>query len=141
LRSQPIAQARLVCQPIADPKDARSLLLLGQLYSQHGAFSDAIEPLQQAVKLEPESFDAWNNLGLTLFRLMRYREALEPLRKASSLNPQFFGTLKLLATTLHMLGDDAAALPVLEKAHNLNPDDAQVTSELAQLNAEARGKR
>jgi tetratricopeptide (TPR) repeat protein len=141
LRTQPVAQARLVCQPIADPKDARSLLLLGQLYSQHGALSDALEPLQQAVKLEPESFEAWNSLGQTLFRLMRYREALAPLRKASSLNPQFFGTLKLLATTLHMLGDDASALPVLEKAHNLNPDDAQVTAELAQLSAAARGKR
>jgi tetratricopeptide (TPR) repeat protein len=141
LRTQPIVQARLVCQPIADPKDARSLLLLGQLYSQHGAFSDAVEPLQQAVKLEPESFEAWNSLGLALFRLMRYRDALPPLEKASSLNPQFFGTLSLLASTLHMLGNDTAALPVLEKAHNLNPDDAQVTTELAQLHAKLKGKQ
>ncbi len=141
LRTQPIAQARLVCQPIADSKDARSLFLLGQLYSQHGAFNDAIEPLKQAVQLEPESFEAWNSLGLSLFRLMRYREALVPLQKASSLNPQFFGTLTLLASTLHMLGDDTAALPVLEKAHNLNPDDTQVTAELAQLRAKTKGKR
>jgi protein O-GlcNAc transferase len=141
LRTQPIAQARIVCQRMADPKDSRRLILLGQLYSEHGAFTDAIEPLRQAVKLAPESFEAWNGLGLSLFRLRRYSEALPPLQKASSLNPQFFGTLALLASTLHVLGDDGAALPVLERAHNLNPDDAQVTSELAQLRAKVKGKQ
>jgi tetratricopeptide (TPR) repeat protein len=111
------------------------------LYSQNGAFSEAIEPLRQAVKLDPESFEAWNSLGLSLFWLKRYQEALPPLRKAASLNPQFFSTLTLLASTLHALGDDAAALPVLEQAHNLNPDDAQVTSRLEQLRATLKGKR
>ena len=141
LRTEPIAQARIVCQRIADPKDSRRLILLGQLYSENGAFSDAIEPLRQAVKLEPQSFEAWNSLGLSLFWLKRYQEALRPLRKAASLNPQFFSTLTLLASTLHALGDDAAALPVLERAHNLNPDDAQVTSRLEQLRATLKGKR
>jgi Flp pilus assembly protein TadD len=140
LRTQPIAQARIVCQRIADPKDSRRLILLGELYSANGSFSDAIEPLRQAVKLDPESFDGWNNLGLSLFRLKRYQEALAPLRKAASLNPQFFGTLTLLASTLHALGDDAAALPVLEQAHKLNPDDPQVTSRLEQLRAASKAK-
>jgi tetratricopeptide (TPR) repeat protein len=120
--------------------DSRRLILLGELYSGNGAFSDAIEPLRQAVKLDPESFDAWNSLGVSLFRLKRYQEALPPLRKAASLNPQFFSTLTLLASTLHALGDDAAALPVLERAHKLNPDDAQVTSRLEQLRLALRGK-
>jgi tetratricopeptide (TPR) repeat protein len=141
LRTEPLAQARTVCQRIADPNDSRRLILLGELYSASGAFSDAIEPLRQAVKLDPESFDAWNSLGLSLFWLKRYQEALPPLRKAASLNPQFFSTLTLLASTLHALGDDPAALPVLEQAHNLNPDDAQVTSRLEQLRAILKGKR
>jgi tetratricopeptide (TPR) repeat protein len=141
LRTQPIARARLVCQPVADPKDSRRLILLGELYSENGAFGDALEPLEQAVRLEPESFEAWNSLGLSLFRLKRYQQALPPLRKASSLNPQFFGTLTLLASTLHMLGDDMAALPVLERAHNLNPEDAQVTAALEQIRGKTKGKR
>jgi len=141
LRNLPIAEARIVCQRIADPHDARRLILLGELYSQNGAFSEAIEPLRQAVKLDPDSFDAWNSLGRSLFGLKRYREALPPLQKAASLNPEFFSTLTLLASTLHALGDDAAALPVLERAHNLNPDDAQVAARLDQLRAALRGKR
>lgn len=141
LSAQPIAQARTVCQRIADPNDARRLILLGQLYSEHGAFSDSIEPFQQAVKLESDSFEAWQGLGQSLFRLKRYQEALPPLRKASDLNPRYFDTLILLASTLHALGDDAAALPVLERAHNLNPDDAQVTLRIGQLRAASQGKR
>jgi tetratricopeptide (TPR) repeat protein len=141
LRSQPIALARTVCQRMADPKDPHRLILLGGLYSANGAFADAVEPLQRAVKLAPESFEAWNSLGLSLFRLKRYQEALPPLRKASTLNPQFFGTLTLLAATLHMLGDDAGALPVLVRAHDLNPDDARVNSELAQIRSTLKRKQ
>jgi Flp pilus assembly protein TadD len=141
LRAQPIGVARMICQSIADPKDPRRMLLLGELYSENGAFSDAIEPLRQAVKLEPESFEAWNSLGMSLFRLKRYQEALPPLRKAASLNPQFFNTLTLLASTLHALGDDAGALPVLEQAHNLNPGDERVASLLQQLRVTLKGKR
>ena len=141
LRTQPIALARMVCQRLADPKSSRRLILLGELYTAHRAYSDAIGPLQQAVKLEPESFEAWNGLGLSLFWLKRYQEALPALRKASTLNPQFFSTLTMLASTLHMLGDDAAALPVLERAHDLNPDDARVTAGLEQLRETLKGKR
>lgn len=140
LRTQPIAQARIVCQRIADPNDSRRLILLGELYSGSGAFADAIEPLRQAAKLAPESFDAWNSLGVSLFRMKRYQEALAPLRRAANLNPQFFSTLTLLASTLHALGDDAGALPLLERAHKLNPDDAQVSARLEQLRAALKGR-
>lgn len=141
LRAQPIAEARTICERIADPKDSRKLILLGELYSENGAFTDAVGPLQQAVKLEPESFEAWNSLGLSLFRLKRYQQALPALRKASSLNPQYFATLTMLASALHALGDDTGALPILERAHDLNPDDAQVTSTLEQLHTKLKGNR
>jgi tetratricopeptide (TPR) repeat protein len=140
LRTQPIAQARLVCRHIADPRDSHRLILLGELYSQNGAFSDAIDPLRQAVKLDPESFEAWHGLGLSLFFLKRYQEALPPLQTAARLSPQDFSTLSLLASTLHAAGNDAAALPVLETAHSLNPDDAKVTARLEQLRAQSKAK-
>ena len=141
LRTQPIAQARMICQQIADPPDSQRLILLGGLYSQNGAYSDAIEPLQQAVKLDPESFEAWHGLGLSLFFLRRYQDALPALQKASSLSPQDFSTLVLLASTFHAVGNDIAALPVLEAAHRLNPDDAKVTARLEQLRAKSNAKQ
>ena len=138
LREKPIEQAREICQEIADPKDARRMLLLGRLYAGRGAFADAIQPLQVAVRLEPDSFDAWQNLGLSFYWLRRYMEALPALQKAAALNPQFFDTLNLLAATHHALGNDAAALPILERAHTLNPGDAKLTSALERMRAAQR---
>ena len=141
LRTQPLSRAREVCQRIADPNDARRMLLLGQLYAGSGAFAEAVEPLRVAAKLDPESFDAWHTLGRSLYGLRRFQEAVPPLQKAVSLNPGFFDTLNLLAATLHALGDDAAALPILERAHTLNPGDAGVTSALERLRASQKDKQ
>ena len=135
LHNRPITEARTLCQRVADPNDAERLVTLGQLYGAAGAFADAIEPLRQAVKLDADSFEAWHNLGLSLFRLKRYADAREPLERAARLSPDFFDTLNLLAATLYVLGDNRAALPVLEKAHALKPGDAQIAAVLEQVRA------
>jgi tetratricopeptide (TPR) repeat protein len=133
LHNRPLEEARAVCRRVQDPNDPERLVVLGQLYGEAGAFADAIEPLQAAAKLDANSFEAWHNLGLSFFRLERYREARAPLERAAALNPNFFDTLNLLAATLYVLGDDAAALPVLERAHKLRPDDRQIAAALEEL--------
>jgi Flp pilus assembly protein TadD len=129
----PPSRAQETCRPLFDPNDPEKLVLLGQLYGQHGAFAEAIEPLLQATRVDPKSFDAWHNLGLSYFRLQQYKEAREPLEKAAALRPDFFETLNVLGATLYMLGDDRAALPVLERAHKLRPGDSQLTQALHHL--------
>ena len=140
LQEQPIAQAREVCQRIADPKDARRMLFLGRLYAGKGAFAEAVEPLQASAKLDPNSFDAWQSLGRSLYWLRRYQEALPALEKAAALNPGFFDTLNLLAATYHALGNDSAALPILERAHALNPGDVKLAAALERMRAKQAGK-
>jgi tetratricopeptide (TPR) repeat protein len=140
LHSRPIAEARAVCARIADANDPERLVVLGQLYGEAGAFAEALNPLRAAAKLDPNSFEAWHNIGLSLFRMKRYADARAPLERAAALNPRYFDTLNLLAATLYMLGDDAAALPVLERAHTLNPGDQQIAAALEQLRA-AQKKR
>lgn len=142
LATQSIDQARPICRKVTDShaSDPRRLILLGRLYAQARAFADAVAPLEQAVELDPESFDAWNLLGASLFSLHRYQDALTPLRKAVLLNPRFFDSLNLLAASLHILGDDRAALPFLERAHELNPNDAAVTAALERMRALVKGK-
>jgi len=138
LRTGPPAGARDVCHHIYDPNDADKLTLLGQLFGDAGAFTDAVDPLTRAVQLDPNSFEAWHNLGVTYFRLNQYKEARGPLEKAVALRPEFYGSVVLLGATLYMLGDDAAALPVLERAHRLNPADAQTAAVLEKLRAEQK---
>lgn len=140
LHTGPPAAARDVCHRMFDPNDPEKLTLLGQLFGDAGASEEALDPLKRAVQLDPKSFDAWHNLGLTYFRLQRYTDARAPLETAVGLRPQFFGSVVLLGATLYMLGDDAAALPVLERAHRLNPGDAQTTAVLEKLRAEREKK-
>ena len=127
------AAARQLCGHLAEQNDPEKLVLLGQLYGDHGQFADAVSPLRRAVQLDPDSYDAWHNLGLSYFRLQRYKEARQPLEKAVAMRPDLFETLNLLGATLYVLGDDRAALPVLERAHQLRPDDAQLKAALDQV--------
>jgi Flp pilus assembly protein TadD len=140
LQTKPREAAREVCHRMFDPNDPDKLTLLGQLFGDSGALEDALDPLQRAVELDPKSFEAWHNLGVTYFRLQRYGDARAPLEKAVALRPEFYGSIVLLGATLYMLGDDDAALPVLERAHRLNPADTQTTDVLEKLRAEKRKK-
>jgi len=133
LDSQVADRIQESCGHLVDQNDPEKLVLLGQLYGEHGHFADALNPLLRAVALDPDSFDAWHNLGLSYFRLKRYQEARQPLERAVALRPDLFDTLNLLGATLYVLGDDRAALPVLDRAHQLRPDDAQLKSALDQL--------
>lgn len=140
LQTGPPAAARDVCHRVFDPNDPEKLTLLGQLFGDAGAFEEALDPLKRAVQLDPKSFEAWHNLGLTYFRLQRYADARAPLETAVTLRPEFYGSVVLLGATLYMLGEDDKALPVLEHAHRLNPSDAQTTDVLKKLRAERQKK-
>jgi Flp pilus assembly protein TadD len=121
LRSQPIGGARKVCERMADPNDPDKLTSLGIIYGEHGAYGEAIVPLERAAKLDPESFEIFHNLGLSYFRLRRYTEARAALEKAVSLRPDFFGSNALLGAVLFALKEDELAYPVLIHANELEP--------------------
>jgi Flp pilus assembly protein TadD len=129
LHQESAAAARETCRRLFDPNDADKLTTLGMLFGENGKYKDAIEPLQRAAQLDPDSFEVYHNLGLTYFRLKQFAEARAPLEKAVSLRPDFFGSNALLGATLYSLKDDQAAYRVLDFAHQLKPDDAD-TSEL-----------
>ena len=135
LQTEQLDAAREVCHRMFDPNDPEKLTLLGQLFGDADAFAEALDPLRRAVQLDPKSFEAWHNLGVTYFRLQRYREARAPLQTAVTLRPGFYGSVVLLGATLYMLGEDDAALPLLERAQRLNPADTQTAAILEKLRA------
>ena len=129
LRSKPVEEARETCDRLFDRNDPDKLTTLGMLYGENGKYAEAIEPLQRATQLDPDSFEIHHNLGLSYFRLKRFSQARPPLEKAVSLRPNFFGSNALLGATLYSLEQDEGAYRVLNFAHELQPDDAD-TSEL-----------
>lgn len=132
LKSQPLDEAKKTCRQLFDRTDPDKLLTLGMIYGQHEIPGEAIEPFDQAARLDPESFAAHHNLGLTYYRLKRYREALGPLRNAVALRPDFYGSNALLGAVLYAMKEDEEAYRVLQHAHGLNPQDADTTRILFQ---------
>jgi len=129
LAMQPLANAQTTCQRLLNPADESSLLRLGVLYGSHGYYDQAVEPLHLAARLDSESVDIQYLLGLSYFRLRRYREARGPLEKAVALQPDLFSANALLGATLYGLEEDELSYPVLKHAHGLNPQNAE-TKEL-----------
>ncbi len=128
LKTQPLDEARAVCQKLHDPSDPDKLVTLGMIYGKHEFHAEALEPFEQAARLDPESFETQHNLGLTYFRLKRYAEARRPLEMAVALRPDYFGSNALLGAALYTLKEDEAAYQVLSHAHQLNPQDSDTSS-------------
>jgi len=123
LETKPLEEAKPACEQLFDPHDPDRLSTLGLLYGQNGRYEEAVKPLEEACRLDPDSFEINHDLGLSYFRLRRYGEARQPLEKAVALRPDFFGSNALLGATLFTLGEDEAAYKVLGHAHALNPED------------------
>ena len=60
--SQKYAEARAIVEPLAK-RDPQAALLMGQILLQTGNASQSAEYLETAVKLNPQSSDAYNWLG------------------------------------------------------------------------------
>jgi Flp pilus assembly protein TadD len=130
LESESLKPVRPGCQALFDRRDPDKLTTLGILYGQHGDYADAMEPLQFAAKLDPDSWEIEHDLGLTYFRLRRYADARPHLERAAKLRPDFFGSNALLGATLFTLRDDEAAYRVLKHAYRLNPADRDTSDVL-----------
>lgn len=109
------------------------LLALGQLLATHKEFSLAEQAFQRAAELEPASFPAQFNLGLTLYQQAnKAAEAIRALRKASELGSEQAGVAALLGVAYLEGGYSADAAEVLERAVKLSPSNPNVALLLAQ---------
>jgi hypothetical protein len=61
---------------------------LGMALVKAGALAEAMPSLEQAVRLEPGSADAWNSLGYTQWQMGQFAEAQASLGRAVQLDPQ-----------------------------------------------------
>jgi tetratricopeptide (TPR) repeat protein len=61
----------------------------GRKFIQQEKYPEAIEPLTQAVKLDPFLSQAFNARGYAYFRMKRYKEAIADFDQAIKLNPTY----------------------------------------------------
>jgi Tfp pilus assembly protein PilF len=86
-------------------------------------FPKAIECYDKAIKLAPESVEAYNNKGTALYRLDKCIEAIECLDKAIELDTGDSRAYNNKGGVLAYLGKHQEAIVWYDKAIKKNPDD------------------
>jgi tetratricopeptide (TPR) repeat protein len=120
----PLPRASTVNQPGA-AELAAGATLFGQ-----GRFTEAVEQFRQAVRLQPGSPEALNNLGVALKELGQLEEAVASLRQAQLLRPDYAEAHNNLGVALKAQGKLADAVTCYQQALRLQPQDAEVCTNL-----------
>lgn len=108
------------------PTRAASWHELGLVYQQQGKTTEAIEAFRKAVQMEPQRFEAWNNLGILRMAESDFREAIR-------IHPAYADAHANLAQYLAGQGRGVEARVEFLAAIELQPNDAQVRFNHAML--------
>jgi tetratricopeptide (TPR) repeat protein len=122
-------RAQLLAEAAADPEILESA---GVLLSRAGLYDQAREPLARSAQLDPNSFEAHCNLGLTLLHLNLDRDAEASLLAASKLQPDSLEVNRALAVLYVEQNRNSEAIQRLRGADRESPGDAKVLSLLGQ---------
>lgn len=123
-----------------EPTDPKTRVELGYTYLLKGQNDKAIQELNQALLLDPKSFDAYYNLGLVLLNEERNNEALEKFQKAVDLSPKDFKGHLQKGVAYRNLGMYKEASVSLAQANKLLPGSADIIYETGRV-AEAQGQK
>ncbi len=86
-------------------------------------YSEALASFEQALKLQPDSYEAWVNRGNAMFNLGRYEEVLASFEQALKLQPDSYEACYKRGNALGNLGRNEEALASYDQALKLQPDD------------------
>lgn len=106
--------------------------LLGLVYASQSENAKAVEQLQMAVRLKPDSAAARTNLAASLVHSGKAELAEEQFRKALTLEPGDFEANHDLGEFYIQSGKIAAAIPFLEQAQKIDPSSYDNGYDLAQ---------
>lgn len=98
-------------------------------------YEEAVEELQEALRLEPGYIEAHNNLAVTFEKTGRIEEAIKELQHALMLNPGYVEALCNLGNIHAKHGRYEDAIGELQKALRINPDHAFAHNSLGSIYA------
>jgi Flp pilus assembly protein TadD len=88
-------------------------------------FTQAVETLNQVIRLKSDWPEAHNNLGVALGSLGRVKEAVAAHAEAVRLKPDYAGALFNLAYAYRKSGDKKLALETHKRLQAINPGMAE----------------
>lgn len=108
---------------------------LGLAYDKIGMFEEAIEELDEALRLDPEYIEVHNNLAVTFHKIGMKDEAENNLIEAIRQNPGYVEAHCNLGNIYTCSGKWEEALFELQEALRINPDHAPAHNYLGEIYA------
>lgn len=121
---------------LPDPKDKIDLFNMmsdARDASLSGKSDEAIQQLNELLKLDPKIVDGYFLLGNEYFRAAHYEEAVDAFKKALELKPDYDFAVINLANTYRKMGKIDDALLGFEYFLKKNPDNVQVLGRIGEL--------
>ena len=104
------------------PKSYEAHLTLGNLFSSYKVYDKAIKPYSEAILIDENRTEAYNNIGIAYKELGQNEAAFEAYEKALKLNPNDSASHNNFGNLLRNMGDFEAAISHLEKSIAINPN-------------------
>ena len=92
-----------------------------------------VAPLQATSQADPNSAEAWFELGKAYYEVEQWEQAVDSFQKVIELDPNRQAAYANLGAVYHRQNELDLAAAQYEKALELNPDDGEVTYNLAAL--------
>lgn len=122
-------RSQILSQSSEDPEILDSA---GFLLGRGALYAEAVEPLERAAALAPESFEPNYNLGLTLLKMGRNGTAEQSLTKALAIDPESPDVNRLLAILYVNEGRNREAIERLLALSLASPGDPRVLALLGE---------
>ena len=120
---------RMIVQAVPGSAEARNNL--GGALLIRGDVDEAMEHLQEAVRIDPNHAEAHSNLGVALARRGRSTEAIDHYREALRLDPRQTQAYSNLGNALLQQGQIREAIVEFEEGLAIDPADPQARTNLA----------
>jgi serine/threonine protein kinase/Tfp pilus assembly protein PilF len=98
-----------------DPNSAQAHEIFSRYLMGRGRLDEAINEIETAIDLAPESRFNNRNYGRALFYARRYKEAEEQFKRVLAMDENFVGTYSWLTSTLALQGKEAEAYDWFKK--------------------------
>jgi len=116
-----------------DPQNFKAQLASGQIHLDAERIEAARPHIEAAVRLKPDSPEAWNNYGGLAMLEKDYRLASERFQRAIEISPDSTYALANAAQAANRLGQTGEAERLFRRALSLAPEDSDATNQLGLL--------
>lgn len=124
---------RLQRMLIDNPRDAQTLLQLAMEYTIASDYLKAVETYFRLLRVDPNNFHAYNNLGILYRKSGQFSDSLQAYRQAQKINPDSYWVPYNKGLCYEAMGRMQQARESYGRALSLNPGFTQALDRLRAL--------